>query len=496
MLDEVKDINGFFDLLVGKVFGILSVDGDKTLLTLRSNSFIPHIEEVECLVGTGFDHKIVSCLRCIGVGSERRFNRGGTEHVSSIFPHYVSVGDAVLNTVEETITEIYFNTNDLPMLFNDSRAFGHIFTSKEALIDLLTHHHEGLEREYSHGFPLNMPEISDEPHIFYFTGKMKIFECATPLGVLSVNHGPSIMIDGKSGISCENDISASIKLSSPVNFDTAYDCVMTFARFFSIMAGRTQALSAVKLRKIGLPENSLLDIYSSFKTPVSGAPIQHFRDIPISPIHRPDEFTKVLNNWLATEPDWGVGRIQYLTGLAKSRSYDTDRLVAAANAFDILPASATVADSLVSEEFESARGKCLEILAGLPKTEDRASAIGVLKRWGRANLRSKVLHRATIVKAQMPQISEYIDDILVMAIKTRNYFVHGSDDFNYIKYQRFLPVFTDALEFVFSVSDLIECGWNSVEWLKQKPSSHHNYGAFLNSLAAIAVELKEERSRK
>ncbi|RXT62373.1 hypothetical protein B1F74_18530 [Pseudomonas syringae] len=382
------------------------------------------------------------------------------------------------------------------MLFNDSRAFGHIFTTKGTLADLLTKHHKELEQRHSFGFPLNLPEISDDPHVFYFTGRMQIFECTTPLGVVAVNHGPSIMIDGRSGISCENDISASIKFFSPVNFDAAYDCVMTFARFFSIMAGRTQALSAVKLRKVGLPENSLLDIYSSFTAPVSGAPIQHSRDIPISPIHRPEEFSIVLNNWLSRESEWSVGRIQYLNGLAKSRSYDTDRLVAAANAFDILPSSATVADSPVSEEFESARTKCLDILIGLPKTDDRASAIGVLKRWGRANLRSKVLHRATIVKAQMPQISEHIDEILVMAIKTRNYFVHGSDDFNYIKYERFLPTFTDALEFIFSVSDLIECGWSSSEWLKKTPSSDHNYGAFLSSLPTTAIELKEEKSRK
>ncbi len=496
MLEEVKGINGFFDLFECKVFGTLDVDGGKTLLTLRSNSFIPQIEEVECIVGAGFDHKIISCLQCVGSGSERRFYREGTEYVSSVFPHYVSVGDAGLNAAEETITEIHFVTNDLSILFNDSRAFGHIFSSKKSLTDLLTHHNEMLEQEHSIGLPLNVPEISDHPHVFYFTGKMQIFECVTPLGVLHVSHGPSITVDGKSGINCENYISASITLPIPVSFDVAYNRVLTFARFFSIMAGRTQTVSAVKLRKVGLPENSFLDFYPSFTAPVTGVPLQHFRDIPISPIHRPDEFSTVLNNWLCREPTWSIGRIQYLNGLAKSRSYDTDRLVAAANAFDILPTSATIVDSPVSEEFDLARRKCLDILKDLPKTEDRASAIGVLKRWGRANLRSKVLHRASVVKAHIPQISDHIDDLLVMAIKTRNYFVHGSDEFNYIKFERFLPSFTDALEFIFSVSDLIECGWNPREWLKQDPSSHHNYAAFLNSLATIAFELREEKSRK
>jgi hypothetical protein len=114
-----------------------------------------------------------------------------------------------------------------------------------------------------------------------------------------------------------------------------------------------------------------------------------------------------------------------------------------------------------------------------------------MKRWGRANLRSKVLYRAEIVKNHFPQITNEIDRILVLAIKSRNYFVHGSDDFEYEKYEDFLPLFTDTLEFIFSVSDLIECGWNPKAWLKTRPSRSHVYSYFINSLKSKINKLKQ-----
>lgn len=483
MIESVRVFDGFFNLSGQRIFGSLKMDDDRTLLTLRSDSNIPVINEVDFIWGTGFDHKTISCLQCVGSGTEENYSHGGIEFTSSVFPHYVCVGDAGVDTSEASITEIFFTTSDLAALFNDSRAFGHLFSDKETLTDLLTQHHARLIKDNSLGFPLNIPKISDRPHIFYFTGNMNIFESATQLGVLSVGHRPNISIDGKSGISFENNIEASLKFSGSVNFDTAIDRMLTFSRFISTAAGRTQQISNIRISKHGLPEHSFLDVYCSFSHSVSGSALQRPNDAPIDPIYRPKEFSEVLVNWINREDEWSFGRIQYLNGLAKSRSYDSDRLVAAANAFDILPSSATVADSAISDEYNFARRKCLDILETLPVTDDRASAIGVLKRWGRANLRSKVLHRAGIVKKHIPQITDEIDEILVMAIKTRNYFVHGTGDFDYPRYESFLSTFTDALEFVFSASDFIECGWEPKTWLQHRPTGHHNYSYFISTFS-------------
>lgn len=482
MAAEPHEINGFFHIAQQDFFGNLKIQDENTLLTLKSQAAIPSISELNFITGTGFDHRTISCLDCIEDGFESTFHNGGTEFTTSIFPHYVVIGDTSLHPDETAITAIQFTTNDLPTLFNDRSAFGHILSSSEELTKILTQHHEKLEKEFSPGYKLNLPKMTEHPNIFYFTGVINFFECTTDIGIFTVNHSPSISVDGKTGIDCKNNITATLTFEQPVNFTTAIERVSTLARFLSIISGHTQSLTGIKINKAGLPDNSYLNVYGSYISTPSTHQLQNSHDTPLNPVIRPEEFSHVLNNWIKREPEWRTGRIRYLNGLKKGRSYDIDRLVSAANAFDILPSSATVADSLVPPDHETARNECLEILKALPQSEDRAAAIGVLKRWGRANLRSKVLHRAKIVKDHIKQIPQEIDEILILAIKNRNYFVHGSSDFNYERYGDFLTTFTDALEFIFSASDLIECGWDPTAWLKTRPSFGHNYSFFLRTV--------------
>ncbi|MBI6636183.1 hypothetical protein YA0871_26390, partial [Pseudomonas paralactis] len=387
-----KEINGFFKILNQDFFGNLKLDGEDTLLTFKSKSPIPPITKIHTVNGAGFDHKIISCLNCIDVGFQHNYHHGGTEYTASVFPHFVSIGDQGLAPRENTIIEICFTTNDLPSLFNDRSAFGHLFSNEIKLKELLTENHEKITTNSSLNHDLHLPEIAETPHLFYWTGKINIFECQTKIGLLTITHSPSFSTDGKTGITCNNDITAKIKLDNPINLETTVDHISTFSRFFSIIAGRTQKASDIKIKKNDSLPGKYIDLYCSYSSLITAPPLQGINDTPLNPIHRPVEFSTVLQNWIEREPEWSVGRIQYLNGLNKNRSYDTDRLVSAANAFDILPSTATVPNKEISEKYLNARTECIKILEALPHSEDRAAAIGVMKRWGRANLRSKVLH--------------------------------------------------------------------------------------------------------
>ena len=114
-----KEINGFFNILGQEVFGTLKLDGENTLITFKSKSPIPSLSEYDNLTGVGFDHKIISCLQCVDAGFEQNYHHGGTKFTASVFPHYVSIGDAAVNATVDVITNICFTTNDLPTLFND-----------------------------------------------------------------------------------------------------------------------------------------------------------------------------------------------------------------------------------------------------------------------------------------------------------------------------------------------------------------------------------------
>ena len=70
--------------------------------------------------------------------------------------------------------------------------------------------------------------------------------------------------------------------------------------------------------------------------------------------------------------------------------YSIDRLVAAANMFDILPEHAVGRASGVSEEVASAGDKCKELFQNIHPCSERDSILGALGRIGKHNLKTKV----------------------------------------------------------------------------------------------------------
>jgi len=57
----------------------------------------------------------------------------------------------------------------------------------------------------------------------------------------------------------------------------------------------------------------------------------------------------------------------------------------------------------------------------------------------------------------------------------------------------FMGFFTEALEFVFAASDLIECGWDVKKWVSQASTASHPFANFrvdyLLNLAALKQAL-------
>jgi hypothetical protein len=170
-----------------------------------------------------------------------------------------------------------------------------------------------------------------------------------------------------------------------------------------------------------------------------------------------------------------------VSGFEKSRVFDPDRLVSAANLFDLLPSEAVSADTVLSPEHEKARDECLNILKTLPSGDDKGSAMGLFKRWGKANLRTKILHRLSIIQASLGHGHDGLEKVVGMAVKNRNYFVHGTEDFKPEIYLDFMSLFTETLEFIAGASDLVECGWNAKEW-RERGGGRHPYGYFLHSI--------------
>ena len=122
---------------------------------------------------------------------------------------------------------------------------------------------------------------------------------------------------------------------------------------------------------------------------------------------------------------------------------------------------------------------------------DRDSVLGAFGRMGQPSLPKKVAHRATIVESQLGAKFPDLAFAAGIAVKLRNYFVHGSlDGLEYEKIEPFLPFLTETLEFVFAASDLIDSGWNAQHWLTKSRGSGHSFSRFLTRYDYQVGELR------
>jgi hypothetical protein len=159
--------------------------------------------------------------------------------------------------------------------------------------------------------------------------------------------------------------------------------------------------------------------------------------------------------------------------------------------FDILPDSAVPPVVEVSDELKAAKECSQQMFRALPRTPERDSVLNALGRIGKSALKQKIRHRAdSVVKATGSRLGE-INTVTDEAVNCRNHYVHGSDpSFDYNAHSDMVEFFTDALEFVFATSDLIEGGWDLKTWSDKGSTMSHPFGRFLVGYRANLQKLK------
>ena len=205
----------------------------------------------------------------------------------------------------------------------------------------------------------------------------------------------------------------------------------------------------------------------------------HPFDLPIQAGKNPEMFGGILSRWLDRHQDWRGARSRYATAMAYQHRYEIDRLVGAANMFDILPGGIFPPSVPLAIELAAARDAARAAFKVLPPTPERNSVLNALGRIGKPALKQKIRSRAKLITdrvgARFPELELVIDQ----AVDCRNYFVHGSPGkFDYSAHTEQLGFFTDAFEFVFAASDLIDAGWNITAWMNEGTTLSHPFGRF------------------
>ncbi len=464
---------GMFTISPGRdVYGELTFARQNSSLSLHDKGFFNTIGIPDQYVkGVLHDLTKVSLLNCITTEGPGSASRGKESYsYAKMFPHFVLHGDHHIAPTEKKITEVHFVVDDASTIFYDFDAFGRLLDARPYIEQIARAN--GIEREIATG---------PDPEILYFTGKREIVSVDTVLGRISASHNPSHNLGGPEGGYLKNSIFVTIKFTNTATFHEVIDHTSTLLRFLELLVGRPQNLLKMY---VGLEDNgkkpAYLDVYWSMP-PQRDMPDKeqrpHPSDLLLDAVRQPDAFCRVLANWLDRHETWRDARHRFSSSFENQRNYGIDRLIGAANMFDILPSTAIPPDIQLSERLEQARDGCRETFRSLPESPERDSVLNALGRVGKSTLKQKIRHRGKLL---IDLAGERFPDLFMVtdeAVNCRNHYVHGAmPKFDYSNNFDAIMFFTDTLEFVFGASDLIEAGWDFKAWCANSSAMSHPFG--------------------
>jgi len=464
----------------GKVVdGELTFNGPETEIYTHSPDFYyPDDEDFECVKGTLHDLTKVSLLRCVSLQSlGSSTGPAGKYHFDQSKPHVVVHGQRHIFPSEKIVDAIHFGTSDAPRIFYDFDAYGRAVAPTKAQIRSLVRAREKIVKRRI--------TIGEHPKIAFFTGKREIFKAETIFGTVTATNNPRTNFIGTmGGVFIRNFVVIEINFYTRTSYDDAVRAMEVILRFLEVIAGRRQNIEDIMLKcgnNSKIPDN--LYVYpclDPMRKVRPGERSPQLADIPMNAVTEPENFASVLAEWLKRHAERAIARSRFSECFSAENHFTPDRIIGAANMFDLLPPDAVPATTQLEQEVIDARDACKKIFRALPDSPERQSILNALGRLGKSSLKRKVRHRAAPIIEKLGSRFPYLNEVLDKAVDCRNYFVHGGD--TKIDYEKdffaIVPFLTNALEFVFAASDLMEAGWDIVAWSKVPTTQSHPFGTF------------------
>ncbi|EOY5377796.1 TPA: hypothetical protein N3463_002722 [Klebsiella aerogenes] len=447
---------------VGKL--TLAKENTNIELTVKSKNIIQEIPNI--ITGKLDQLKKATCVDCIITSSGTSNNSlGDSANYLTIFPHHVLIGDDHLDPNASHIKSFSFHTQDTRSLFQDNQDFGKIYP-QEKIVDFIN-------KEYHDKIKLH-----EYPNVFFHSGRLDIINCETSTGCFRVYNKTTIHGLGTNGKFLTNTVRIEYIFQSPTTFSNCVSSLLSHLRLLTILAGREQSVVdfQVHVASNTSPIDKTYSVHSSYlNCHNENANSYSLNNFPIEPSRDVSTFIEIYKAWMSKESELLTSRIRYNNGIIKHNSYDVDRLVSAANIFDILPDNYKPTKKMISEDLNAAKSECKRIFKSLPESVEKSIMLGALGRLGSPTLTDIILHRANIILERCGWLFPELDLVVKTAVKVRNYFVHGTASYPPYKIESTIPFLTDVLEFIFISSDLIECGWNIDAWANNYYSLNHPF---------------------
>ena len=464
---------------------------DSNVVSIADDEFF-HVADGASLHGVSKDGKVslLDCVRGGMLGSTSWPGHDFAIHHGDVSFRYALFGKRHVSIDEKCIRGIQFTLEgaESSVFVSDKTGkLGHLHDPDEDILNAI----ERKRPEYLKG-----DFVKDQAMVSYFTGDWDVLpRFKTVLGAVQV--GRSMQVD-PFGRNMEDTQHITVDFDDdPTTLEGAWGKMREIRQFFAWMMGYVPGWKDVLIFTSRLNEDGFrpdaddgLQVFSP----------REWKEVPeaarqngslIDASRHPDHFTEVMATWLkrngnARRKSANTRFFGSMQG-ASARVIE-DSIVSAANTFDLLPdedkpeAQQLPGDVLqVLEDAKKEVGKSL--LAGALR-EDVLNALGRIR--ANRRLRDIVEHRADVVLDHYGTDKlQQLKDVIRLAVKCRNYYTHGlgDQDAGDIDFADLKVVFflAETLEFIYGVSELRLCGWDSG---KSVTDEWHPLGGYVNSYDA------------
>lgn len=494
--DEVVEgakLGGKFSIGEGRsVLGELTLGKTETTLYLHDDEFFHLADEAaDCLHGVLHDRTLVTVLGSSvrsELGSASRYDRHF--HFAELSPAYVLTGSRHLSATVPEIAKVTFHIGDAEDVFYDFDAMGHVIDPRPLIEAVVGANAARIGRTIPTG---------PAADIAYFAGRTELADVATAIGRVRVYHRPTASHRlATREVGMRNRTLVEISFDAPRLLEGALDAVLALLRFLELLAGRPQDVDGIWIDTVGAERTPPLDLHWTYRPRRPTAWEErspHPSEILIRIVDDPDDFAGVLARWIDADATRLDARVRFSNGFEQQRSFPIDRLVGAANMFDILPVEAFPPAASLAAAVVKAKAEAKRVFKALPASPERESVLNALGRLGRSTLRSKVRHRADIVSQALREPLTGLEMVTDEAVRCRNFYVHGTPgSFSYAEHGGVFTFLTGALEFLFAAADLVEAGWDIRKWRGHGGVLAHPFNRVLHEWdqqAALIRSLRE-----
>ena len=125
----------------------------------------------------------------------------------------------------------------------------------------------------------------------------------------------------------------------------------------------------------------------------------HYHDVLIDAVEQSDKFARLIGGWLKRdELALHNARMRFSWGWEKQRSYNADRIVGAADMFDLIPNDAFPKDVSLACDLEEAVQKSHRRFKSLPPSSKRDAVLNTLGNIRKPSLKKKIRYRTVKMK--------------------------------------------------------------------------------------------------